>query len=111
MHGRALCHAVYVASTKKGVKRTLRSDRAAQLCVRLCHDWNLSCALRRFADQGAAMAVACGHEGRSHVAAEERDVRRMRAVADRQRAAGMVGVGRIAELEPTPKPMSVRSIE
>ena len=49
------------------------------------------------ADQRSTVAVAGGHKVAGHVAAEQRDVGHVRAVADGEGAAGMVGVGRIAQ--------------
>ena len=65
--------------------------------VRLGHQWALDRGLRRFADQRSAVTVARGHEGRGHVAAQQRDVGHVHAVADREGAAGFVGIGRIAQ--------------
>jgi hypothetical protein len=47
-------------------------------------------------DQRTAMAVGHGDKAPGHVIAEERDRRRVPAVAHRQRAAGTGGVRRVA---------------
>jgi enhancing lycopene biosynthesis protein 2 len=65
--------------------------------MRLRHYRHLGRALRCFADQRAAVAVAGSGEGRGHVAPEGRDIDRVHAVADREAAAGMIGIGRIAQ--------------
>lgn len=46
---------------------------------------------------GATVAVARCHKGGGEIIAEERDVGRVHRVADRERAAQIVAIGRIAE--------------
>jgi hypothetical protein len=53
--------------------------------------------VRCFADQRSTVAVACGHKRRGHVAAKERDVRHMHAIADAEGAARIVVVAAVAE--------------
>ena len=54
-------------------------------------------AVRRFADQRAAVTVAGGDETRGHVAAQQGDVGHVHTVADRERAAGMIRISGIAQ--------------